>query len=446
MIREWRGVLRYAGPMVLADGINTAVPVVVIALIGAMGADALYVRSLFMPVVFAFLAIQLSIGVTTQVAVALGAGRGYDSAAASALWLARIGLAATAVLSAILLVSAPLLADLLSVQDEVRGQFVWFVRWVALAQLLGVGPVVCAALLRGAERPRPAAGVLLLAGGTEVAGVAALGLPAGAGWGLWSVPAAMAAAGVLSTACGLWVIARAGLWKRGRRSEGALLVRVGLPVAGAYAVIFASNFALTWIVSVFGAATVAGFAVAYALQTMIIVPGLAIGSATAIVANQCRGREEFARVADVVRAGLAVTGALYAILAGASWLAREPLAHAIAQDPAAATEAATFLTLIAPTYLFMGVVLASLSVLEQTGAGPLALGVNVAYFATICVVGGYLARSAGEATPLYQTMAAVNLTGVVVVLVAFWHIRRLVRAAQHSPQAAEPAARAPAPE
>jgi hypothetical protein len=111
---------------------------------------------------------------------------------------------------------------------------VWFVRWVALALVLVGGPVGCAALLRGGERPRPAAGVLLLAGGVEVAGVAALGLPAGAGWGLWSVPAAMAAAGVLGTACSLWVIVRAGLWRGGRRREGALLVRVGLPVAGAY--------------------------------------------------------------------------------------------------------------------------------------------------------------------------------------------------------------------
>lgn len=444
MIREWRGVLRYAGPMVLADGIHTATPVIVVALIGAMGGEALYVRSLFMPVVFAYIAIHLSIGVTTQVAVALGAGRGYDSAAASALWLMRVGLAATAVLSAALVVGAPLLADLLSVQEEVRAQFVWFVRWVALAQMVGIGPGVCASVLRGAERPRAAAGVLLLAGGVEAAAVAALGLPAGAGWGLWSVPVAMAAYGMLGTAFGLWMIVRAGLWKPGRRRESALLRQVGLPVGGGYIVIFASNFALTWVVSVFGAATVAGFAVAYTLQTMIIVPGMAIGSATAIVANQCRGRGEYARVSDVVRAGLAITGAVYAALAATCWLAREPLAHAVAQEPAAAAEAAGFLALLAPTYLVLGVVLASLSVLEQTGAGALALVLNVAYFAAICVVGGFLARATGEATPLYQTMAAVNLTGAVVVLAALWHVRRLVRPAQHSPKAADRAPRAPA--
>ncbi|MFJ9555700.1 MATE family efflux transporter [Nocardiopsis sp. NPDC101807] len=431
MTREWREVLRYAGPMVLADGIGTAVPVVLIALIGTMGDEALYVRSLFMPVVFAFIAVQISVAVTTQVAVSLGAGRRFDSAVASTLWLARFGLGATAVVSGAFLLTAPLLADLLSVQPEVRDQFVRFVRWVALAQLTGVGPVVFAATLRGAERPRPAAALLLLAGGAEVAGVAALGLPGGAGWGLWSVPVAIAGAGALGTAVGFWLLFRSDLWKRGRpiglRRETVLLRQVGLPVGSAHAVIFASNFVLTWVVSVFGVATVAGFAVAYTLQTMIIVPGMAIGSATAIVVNQFRGRGETDRLGHVVRAGLAVTGALYALVAAACWIGRDRIAGVLAQEPAAAAEAARYLELVAPTYLILGVVLAGMSVLEQTGAGALAVTLNTTYFVAICAVGGYLARHAGEAAPLYQTIAAVNLLGAVVVAAVLHHTRRLAR-------------------
>lgn len=431
MRREWQGVLRYAGPMILAEGIGTAVPVVVIALIGWMGDDALYVRSLFMPVVFAFIAVQISIAVTTQVAVALSAGRQYDSAAASAWWLARVGFAATAVVSAIFVFAAPLLADLLSVRPDVREQFEWFVRWVALAQTTGIGPVVCAAVLRGAERPRSAAALLLTAGGLEVAGVVALGLPNTAGWGLWSVPVAIAASGVLATAGGCLLIRSVGLWRRDRpiggRGESTLLKQVGIPVGAAYGVIFGSNFALTWVVSVFGAATVAGFAVAYTLQTLIIVPGMAIGSATAIVVNQCRGRGETDRFRQVVHAGLTITGVLYALIAVVCWAGREWIALAIAQDPAAASETAAFLTLVAPTYLFLGVVLASLSVLEQTGAGVLAVILNATYFGLICVIGGYFARSAGEATPLYQTMALFNLLGGVVVMAVLWHVRRLER-------------------
>ncbi|WP_051415590.1 MATE family efflux transporter [Nocardiopsis sp. CNT312] len=440
MKREWQGVLRYAGPMILAEGIGTAVPVVVIALIGWMGDDALYVRSLFMPVVFAFIAVQISIAVTTQVAVALGAGRRYDSAAASAWWLARVGFAATAVVSAVFVFGAPLLADLLSVRPDVREQFEWFVRWVALAQITGIGPVVCAAVLRGAERPRSAAALLLTAGGLEVVGVALLGLPGTVGWGLWSVPVAIAASGVIVTAAGCWLLWRVGLWRRdspvGGRSESTLLKQVGVPVGAAYGVIFGSNFALTWVVSVFGAATIAGFAVAYTLQTMIIVPGMAIGSATAIVVNQCRGREEFDRLRKVVHAGLAITGVLYALIALVCWSGRDWIALAIAQDPGTASEAASFLAVVAPTYLFLGVVLASLSVLEQTGAGALAVILNATYFGLICVIGGYLARGAGDVMPLYQTMAFFNLLGGVVVAAVLWHVRRLQRtqAVAESPQ------------
>ncbi|PDP86501.1 hypothetical protein CQJ94_16760 [Glycomyces fuscus] len=431
MSGEWRGVLRYARPMILADGIGTAVPVVVIALIGWMGEDALYVRSLFMPVVFAFIAIQLSIAVTTQVAVALSAGREYDSAVASAWWLARVGFAVTAVVTAVFTFGAPLLADLLSVRPDVREQFEWFVRWVALAQLTGIGPVVCAAVLRGAEQPRSASVLLLMAGGLEVTGVAVLGLPVMGGWGLWSVPVAISAAGVIATVMGLQLLRRAGLWGRvgqlGRRGEATLLRQVGIPVGSAYGVIFASNFVLIWVVSVFGAASIAGFAVAYTLQTMIIVPGMAIGSATAIVVNQCRGREEFDRIRKVVHAGLAIAGVLYALIAVVFWAGREWIALAIAREPGAASEAAEFLGLVAPTYLILGVVLAALSVLEQTGSGLLAVVLNATYFALICVIGGYLARSFGEVTPLYQTMALINLFGGVVVITALRHTRRLQR-------------------
>ncbi|WP_051950874.1 MATE family efflux transporter [Actinacidiphila yeochonensis] len=457
---EWRKVGALAAPITLAEIVGVAVPQVVVGLMSAMGAEALYVRSLFAPVLFVFLAVQAGVGVSAQVAAARLAGgppggqEGRETGPVAGPWgiavsMARVGVAASAVAAVALALAAPLLADALSVRPSVRGDFEWFVRWVCLASLASVGPVVCSSVLRGAGRARASVLVLLGSATAEVAGVAVLGLPGAVGWGMWSVPCAVAGSGLLGTAVGLAVMRRAGLTpgrsRRGTRPPRpevrGLVTQVGGPVAASFLVIFVSSSVMTWVASGYGSTVVSGFAVAYTMQTMVIVPGIAIGSATAITVNHYRGQGREDRAEPVVRAGLGLAAVVYVVLAAGCWLGRDSLAGLVTGDPAVAHQAERYLGLVAPTYLVMGVVLAALTALEQIGGGPLAATLNVVYFAGTCAVGAVWARQAGQIVDLYRTVAVANILGVAVVPVALGFVRR-ARAASTAaapPPGAEPA-------
>ncbi|GIJ79434.1 Na+-driven multidrug efflux pump [Micromonospora phaseoli] len=428
MIEYRRQVLRQATPMVLGDLVGVLVPLVVVALMSRMGDEALYVRSLFTPIMFVIIALHAGLAVPNQVASALS---GDDSQARirALAGFARIGAAASVVVLLTLGLAAPAMGRLFGIDPAVQSDFVWFVRWVCLAALLGLGSVLCGATLRGAGRPREGAVVLLAAATVEIVGVAALGLPGGLGLGLWSVPIAIGASGLVGTALGGYLLRRTGVWRPGtslawRPDLVGLLVGVGLPVFGSYVAIFASNFALTWVVSAFGATVVSGFAVAYVVQSVVIVAGVAIGAATAIVANQYRGIGESHRMPGVLRAGLQVTAAFYLVCALLVWTGRNWLAEVTAADPAVAAEAARYLGIVAPTFVLMGLVLAALTVLEQVGGGPLAITLNVVYFGGIVAVGGYLARAAGGPEPLYWTVAIANVLGIAAVIVTILFVRR----------------------
>lgn len=423
-----RQVLRQATPMVLGDLVGVLVPLVVVALMSRMGDQALYVRSLFTPIMFVIIALHAGLAVPNQVAAALSGDDAQARIRALASF-ARIGAVASAVVFLVLGLAAPAMGRLFGVDPAVQSDFVWFVRWACLAATLGLGAVLCGATLRGAGRPREAAAVLLVAATVEIAGVAALGLPGGADLGLWSVPIAIAASGLAGGGLGVYLLRRTGVWRAGtslawRPDATGLLVGVGLPVFGSYVAIFASNLALTWVVSVFGATVVSGFAVAYVVQSVVIVAGVAIGAATAIVANQYRGSGQSHRMPAVLTAGLQVTAGFYLACALLVWLGRDRLAAVTVTDPAVAAETARYLGIVAPTFLMMGLVLAALTVLEQVGGGLLAVVLNVVYFGGIVAVGGYLARSAHSPEPLYWTVAAANVLGVVAVAVTVVFVRR----------------------
>jgi hypothetical protein len=59
--------------------------------------------------------------------------------------------------------------------------------------------------------------------------------------------------------------------------------------------------------------------------------------------------------------------------------------------------------------------LLSLTVIEQTGWGVLATALNLVYFTGITVVGGLTARGTHHSTALYDTVAVLNVIGVLAV-------------------------------
>ncbi|MBN0038739.1 hypothetical protein JN535_00960 [Cellulosimicrobium cellulans] len=214
-----RRVVRLAAPICAALVVGALAQLVVAALLGHMGDDALYVRSLFIPVTFLVLAVQEGLDVSTQVGFArlhgsrgraaeddapdpaqAGAGDGAGDGggavvvptSATAALLGRFVAAGAAVLGGVALLvvlAAPALADVLSVPAPLVAEFVAFARWTVVASVLSVPTAVAAAALRGWARTGASATVALLVAGLQVLAVWLVGLVGG--FGVLAVPVAI---------------------------------------------------------------------------------------------------------------------------------------------------------------------------------------------------------------------------------------------------------------
>ncbi|WP_218951958.1 MATE family efflux transporter [Amycolatopsis anabasis] len=432
-----RALVQLAVPMALAEVVGLLVVVGVVALLGRMGADALYVRALYLPVASLFLALFIAFDISNQVTAAINRGRGRPgNVAPTALSFARLWVVFASVLIITLVLTAPLLADALLVPPESRGHFVTFVRWMALAELSYVGVVLCASSLRGFGHARHGAVVMLTGAGLQFGGVALLGF--GAGMGALSVPVSIAISSVVGLGIGLVLLRRTGLWQPGQRlpwqpESIRHLRQVGVPVAATQIILFGSNFVLLRVLGVFDSTVVSAFSSASSLQILLLMPGIVLGSATAIVLNQQRGAGKPGWLPTTLRTGLEVAIGVYVVLGVLAWLASEPLGKLMTDVPAVSHQAALYLSTVGLTYILQGPVLACLNILEQLGAGLVAVTLNFLYYAVVVVASALVVSAMHDPVAFYRTVALSNLAGISVVVTAVIVVRRVSRAPAPAP-------------
>jgi len=422
----------------VAESFNFAVQLGIIAVLGRMGGEAIYIRSLYQPVSFIVLALSVGFAVCNQVAAAIskGAGRPRDVMSNSAS-LARVWLGLGAALYLVLAVAAPSLTGLLHVDAELRGTFASFLRWTCAANLLAVGAELCASSLRGYGYVRRATVLVICTASVRIGLVAGLGL--GAGVGIAAVPIAEATAGVTGLIMGLVLLRRTELWhppavRIWRREVCTDLRRIGVPIAMSFLVIAAYNLAVIGVLGSYGENAVAGFTVASTLQNVVLLPATVLGTATAITINQQRGAGEWLRIRASMRGGIEITVVTYVVVAVLVWSVHDQLARLIGGDAGVAAATGSYLGAVALTYAIQGPVLASLTVMEETGGGLRAIVLNAIYFGLIVAVSAATAHAVGSAHGFYAAVAYCNLIGVTVPLIAVRHIRKL--SARGSAQAA----------
>ncbi|QJW35092.1 MATE family efflux transporter [Cellulosimicrobium protaetiae] len=235
-----RRVVRLAAPICAALVVGALAQLVIAALLGHMGDDALYVRSLFIPVTFLVLAVQEGLDVSTQVGFArlhgsrarsagdgsggdAGEGAGGDAGddgatvptSATTALLGRFVAAGAAVLGGVALLVvlvAPALADVLSVPEPLVAEFVAFARWTVVASVLSVPTAVAAAALRGWARTGASATVALLVAGLQVLVVWVVGLVGG--FGVLAVPVAITGSTLVGAGVAWALLVRARLLPR----------------------------------------------------------------------------------------------------------------------------------------------------------------------------------------------------------------------------------------
>jgi Na+-driven multidrug efflux pump len=427
-----RAITGLGVPMAAADVFGLLVLVGIVALMARMSAEALYVRALYVPLVNLFAAVYAGIGISNQVAAAIsrGSGKPRDVVPLAASF-ARVWLAVSAVLIVVVVLIAPALGSAFGVAAADRDTFISFVRWMAPAELAQVGAVLCASSLRGFGRAGAGSAVSLVTGVVQFVGVAVFGL--GLHGGIFTVPASLAAGSLVGLLLGGYLLLRADLWPERRlltwRPEViGHLMRVGLPVASTQLLLFGGNFGLLWILGRTGPDVVSGFSAAATLQTLLIMPGIVLGSAIAIVLNQQRGAGKAAWMSAGLDAGMRIGFGLYAVLALLVWVLRGPIGDLMSGDPKVAAVTSAYLGAVGLTYVVQGPVLTALACMEQLGAGFLALALNVFYFVVIVVIGWLVVDPYG-AVGVFRGIGATNLIGISVVVTAFIVVRRMSRAA-----------------
>ncbi len=432
---RWVGLRRIrtvAWSIGMGEAAGVLVPIAVLAIMGHISLQAAYVRSIYLPVALLFMAVQVGFDLSNQVCAAVntGAGRLRDVIPVAAS-MARVGAAVWGGLSLLVILVAPLLADLLQVPPAEVGTFVAFSRLVCLTNLLFFPTTLCASSLRGSGHARAATAITLTGATLEVGGVAAFGF--GTGLGVFALPVAIAVGGTAALTLGLVQLRRHGIWAaRGpltwRPEVIGQLTGTGLPVATSFLLMAVANIGLLWVLAPFGTQVVTGFAAANQLGSLVLVPASAIASATAITMNQLKGAGLTRHSPQVLRSALALSALVYAPVGLVLWLAREPIAALVAGNPAAATQTRVFLGIVGLSYACMGLTVMSLILIEQIGGGLVAVLLNIPYFGSMLIGGGIIARSVDRPQGLYATMAVLNLCGALLTPAVAWvYVRRMSR-------------------
>ncbi|MEU1630925.1 MATE family efflux transporter [Streptomyces sp. NPDC020096] len=416
-------------PIFAAEAVNFLAQLIVVAILGHMGGNAIYVRSVYQPVGLMMLALTVAFSVTNQVGAAIskGAGRPRD-VMEYAVSLARIWLVCGTGFCAVLVVTAPWLADLFDVGSGARGTFVSFLRWTCLSGLMAIGPELCASGLRGYGHARRATVLVICTAVLQTGTVAWLGF--GAGLGVAAVPIAQAATGVIGTVAGLAMLRRTALWhppdlRSWQPDALSGLRRIGLPVAASLVVIAGYNFAVLGVLGRYGHEVVAGFSAASTLQNLVLLPGTVIGTATAIIINQQRGAHDWRHMADSVGRGLEISAGLYVLIAVMVWAFAHPMAQSLSSDSHVSASAQSYLGIVAFSFFFQGPVLTALTVMEQTGGGLRVIVLNAVYFGLIVVAGALLAGPLGGVHGFYEVVAWCNVIGISVPFLAVRYVRQM---------------------
>jgi Na+-driven multidrug efflux pump len=411
-----RRIAGLAAPLVQSNVVLLGAQVAVTGVIGRMGDAALYIRSVYAPVALLLLAVTTGLSVTVQVVVARCVGRGDERAVGANLGsAARIGVLLAVVVGGTLAGLSGVLAALVEVPPAHAGAFRGFLVAMAAANVLGILGELTAAVLRGTGLGTPSA---FLTGCYVTLNLVIVTVFSGAG--LMIVPVASAVAGAVELAFGLLYLRRRGIRPSGWRPDvPRLLGPVGVPVGASYFLLFAVNLLLLRIVAPAGETAVAGFSIAYTVQTFVIVPAVGFGSAIAVLTNQrlAAGQEAM----TVLRKGMLLVAGCYAVVTLAVVVLGRSIMGLLTTNPAIVGEAARFMSVVGPTFGCTALMIALVTVLEQIGHGPAAVTLNVSYFAVVITV-GELGVTGQDVGPLYVTMAVAALGSLVTGLPTAWFL------------------------
>lgn len=359
-------LLRLAGPVVLANVLQTVYQLTDTFWVGRLGTAAVAAVSFSFPVIFLLISVGGGVTIAGTILVAQYEGRGdarqVDYVAAQTYVLVTLAGVVLTVLG--YLVSAPVLR-LMGASPVVLPLATEYLQISFLGLAFVYGYFVFQALLRGVGDVKTP---LLVVLGTVLLNFVLDPLFI-LGWG--PVPAlgvAGAAAATVATQ-GLAAAVGAGLMLSGRRpirlhlrdlkpdwTLARRIARLGFPASVEQSTRALGLTALTTLVAGFGSEAVAAYGVGSRIFSFVLIPALGLGMATSTVVGQNIGAGQGPRARRTAAIGTWIAFGTLSLAGLAAFFWAETLVAAFVPDePAVIARGARFLRIMAPTWGFIGV-------------------------------------------------------------------------------------------
>lgn len=155
------------------------------------------------------------------------------------------------------------------------------------------------------------------------------------------------------------------------------ILRLGIPSGVQMIVIQAGITVILSLVNSLGADAVAGFGAAQRLDSIILLPAVAMGMAVTAMAAQNIGSQQWLRVAQIAKIGVIYNTLIMSLIAVVLFIWAEPLIRLFIQDDASVGFGISYLKTIAFFYPFIGLNFIFNSVVRSAGAMFQVLMLNI---------------------------------------------------------------------
>ena len=365
----WRALAAMSAPMSFGIFAVLSVGLADAFFLGQMGGAELAAVGFIYPVTTAITSLSIGLSAGANAALSQGVGRGDDDEATRRLGLHAIGLGLLLAVAVALLawLAYPFIFSALGAGENVAGKIAAYIPIWALSFPFLVVMMITNAVFRAHGDSLTSAWIMVLAAVINV------GLDPLLIFGLWGLPEMGMAGAATATLAGRMVAVGLALyiaWRRGLLGWcGSLLsglwgsvrqiLHVGLPAAFSNAINPAGMALVTAAVATVGEAAVAGFGAATRIQSMALVPLLALSSGIGPVIGQNWGAEEQGRAAKTTATAFWFCIGYGALVATVLALFAEPLAGIFASGEEDATFAATYLRYVGLTLFGYGLLVVS---------------------------------------------------------------------------------------
>jgi len=164
------------------------------------------------------------------------------------------------------------------------------------------------------------------------------------------------------------------------RHEVGLILNLGIPSGLQMAVISAGSAAIMSVVTLFGGNVVGGFGAAQRLDSLIMLPANALGTAVSSMAGQNIGNKNWDRVKSIARHGLLYNFSVMILIGVMIFFFVEYGVKLFIQDPEAVSFATSYLKIMAFCFPFLGINFILNGIVRASGAMYQVLILNIISF------------------------------------------------------------------